>query len=262
MNIGIFDSGLGGLVMMEAIVEKLPTYNYILFADTKHVPYGEKTPEQIYRYTAEALQYLFSKENCALVILACNSASANALPRIQKEWLPKHFPDRKVLGVIVPTIEECDPFSRVGLLATHATVRSRAFPREFKKHGWRGTLIAKSAPKLVPFIEAGKIKEAEDEIQKNITVLLQKKVTAVILGCTHYPLVKKAAKKILGGKKLVSQDEFIPKKIRDYLSAHTSLDRALNVGGKRTFICTKKTAVLEEAVTRSFGKQAKLMQKR
>src|SRR3990167_7592046 len=102
MKIGIFDSGLGGLFIAKAIRKTLPNYEYVYLGDTKRVPYGEKSHQKVFEYTKEAVDHLFRKENCALVIVACNTASARALRRIQQEYLPKNFSDRKALGVLIP----------------------------------------------------------------------------------------------------------------------------------------------------------------
>src|ERR1700722_1467195 len=104
MKIGIFDSGLGGLGVSKAIMAKLPKYDYVYLGDTKNLPYGNKSQSQIFSLTTKALRFLFAQD-CKLVIIACNTSSAKALRKIQREFLPKYFPDRKVLGVIVPTIE-------------------------------------------------------------------------------------------------------------------------------------------------------------
>ena len=252
MKIGIFDSGLGGVVMMESIVRALPQYDYMLFADTAHVPYGGRSKEDIYRLTTRALDYMFS-HGCALVILACNTASANALPEIQQHWLPKHHPDRKVLGVIVPTIEACEGFTNVGVLATKATVRSRSFAREFKKHGWHGTLVMKSTPHLVPHLEKNEHEDAVRELTTYLAPFQGKKIDAVILGCTHYPLLKKEARALLGKTKVISQDEIIPQKFKTYLKRHPEITKKLTANKKKQYIVTALTPALKERVAKSFG---------
>ena len=104
MNIGVFDSGLGGLIILKALVKALPKYDYIYLGDTQRVPYGNRSPEVIYKFLEEAVDYLF-KQNCGLIIVACNTASAEALRKIQQEYLPYHYPQRRVLGIIIPTVE-------------------------------------------------------------------------------------------------------------------------------------------------------------
>src|ERR1035437_1207989 len=118
MKIGIFDSGLGGLVIARAIHKKMPQYDYVYFGDTKRVPYGNKSSEAVFEFTREAVDYLFRKENCAMIIVACNTASARALRKIQQKYLTKEFTDRKVLGVLIPTAEVASGYNRIGILAT------------------------------------------------------------------------------------------------------------------------------------------------
>src|SRR5438874_1599212 len=105
MKIGVFDSGLGGLVTTHSLIQQLPSYDYHYLGDTARVPYGDRSPELIYQFTLEAVDYLF-RQNCQVIILACNTASSEALRKIQQEYLPSHYPDRRVLGVLIPTAEE------------------------------------------------------------------------------------------------------------------------------------------------------------
>ena len=127
MKIGIFDSGLGGLLIAKAIRKTMPLYDYVYLGDTKRVPYGNRSHETVSEFTKEGVEYLFKKENCALVILACNTASARALRKIQQQYLPKNFPQRRVLGVIIPIAEEVKGFRKIGVLATEGTVNSKSF---------------------------------------------------------------------------------------------------------------------------------------
>ena len=131
MKIGIFDSGLGGLFVTKALVKKLPQYDYIYLGDTQRLPYGNRSHETIYRFLEEAVDYLFAHD-CELIIVACNTASAEALRRIQREYLPARYPKRRVLGMIVPTAEAAlknGRARRVGVLATQGTVDSGAYVR-------------------------------------------------------------------------------------------------------------------------------------
>jgi glutamate racemase len=135
MKIGIFDSGLGGLFVARALVKNLPQYDYVYLGDTQRVPYGNRSHETVYQFLREAVDYLFAHD-CELIIVACNTASAKALRRIQQEYLPKHYPQRRVLGIIIPTAEAAlknDTTRRIGLLATQGTVDSNAYVKELKK---------------------------------------------------------------------------------------------------------------------------------
>src|SRR3989344_9108616 len=132
MKIGIFDSGLGGLIVTRAIRKMMPEYDYVYFGDTKRVPYGNKSHEAVLEFTREAVDYLFREENCAIIIIACNTACARALRKIQQDYLPKNFKDRKVLGVLIPAAEAASLYKRIGVLATLGTVASKTFPVEIK----------------------------------------------------------------------------------------------------------------------------------
>src|ERR1035437_7408571 len=141
MKIGIFDSGLGGLIIAKAIRKVMPEYDYVYLGDTKRVPYGNRSHEAVFEFTREAMNYLFKKENCAIIIIACNTSSARALRRIQQEYLVDYNvtrklmgeSERKILGVLIPTAEECAKYKKVGILGTLGTVTSNTFPNEIKK---------------------------------------------------------------------------------------------------------------------------------
>ncbi len=200
MNIGVFDSGLGGLIILQAIRKIMPSYDYVYLGDTKRVPYGNRSEERVFTFTREAVDYLFRKESCAIVIIACNTASARALRKIQKEYLPKKFPDRKVLGVLIPAAEECVKFRKVGILATRGTVHSGTFPKEIKKLDKKIKVFQYSAPMLAQLAEEGKNTVAIPFIKKYLKSFSHKKLDALVLGCTHYPFLKKPIQKMVGKK--------------------------------------------------------------
>src|SRR3989338_4737403 len=200
MKIGIFDSGLGGLIIARAIRKAMPEYDYVYFGDTKRLPYGNKSHEAVFEFTREAVDYLFRKENCAVVIIACNTASARALRQIQQEYLPKNFSDRKVLGVLIPAAEEAAKYERVGVLATLGTVASETFPIEINKLNKNTEVFQNPAPMLVPLVEDGENELAKPFLVKYLRPFASKKLDALVLGCTHYPILKKEIKKIMQKK--------------------------------------------------------------
>ena len=257
MKIGIFDSGLGGLIIAKAIHKAMPEYDYVYLGDTKRVPYGNRSHETVYEFTKEAVNYLFEKENCALVILACNTASAKALDRIQKERQQEKSTS-KVLGVLIPAAEECVGFKKVGVLATYGTVSSNAFVNEIKKVNKNCKVFQNPAPMLVPLVEGGENKLALPFLLKYLKPLIDKKVEAIVLGCTHYPIFKKEFKKILGNKiKLISQDEIIPKKLKDYLKRHQEIENKLSKKKTIKILVTDKTQNVEVLTVKWFGKNTK-----
>lgn len=224
MKIGIFDSGLGGLIIAQAIVQAMPQYEYVYLGDTKRVPYGNRSEKVVFEFTKQAVDYLFEKENCAIVILACNTASARALRRIQKEDT-----GRKVLGVLIPAAEETIGFQRIGVLATLGTVSSGTFVREIKKVNKTAKVFQNPAPMLVPLAEAGESALAKPFLEKYLRPLLNKKIDALVLGCTHYPIFKKEIKKIVGKNvKIISQDEIIPKKLKNYFTRHPEIEKLIS----------------------------------
>jgi glutamate racemase len=267
MKIGIFDSGLGGLFIAKAIRKAMPEYEYVYLGDTKRVPYGNRSHETVFEFTREAVDYLFKKENCAIVIIACNTSSARALRRIQQEYLVDYNStrklmgesERKVLGVLIPTAEECAKYDRVGILATSGTVSSSTFPTEIKKKSHKTQVFQNAAPMLVPLIEEGEELLMDQFIKKYLKPLKSKKIEAVVLGCTHYPIIKNKIKNILGKNiKLISQDEVIPKKLKDYLTKHeevrSKLTSKTNRKGDMKILVTDMTKNVLNLSEKWFGK--------
>ena len=240
MKIGFFDSGLGGISILEAVIRELPVYDYLYFGDTENLPYGDKTEAQIYSFVENAVRYLFEKD-CLMVILACNTASAETLRRLQDGFLAREYPDRKILGVIIPTIEELIDSGEGNtlLLATKRTVDSGKYERELLHRNVDGVHIFSCAvPELVPLIESGKIDEALSVAIRSIETM---EVSSVTLGCTHYTLLKQGLREYFGeGKRIISQDEIIPEKLKTYLTQHPEIESALTKGGTRTMYLTEE----------------------
>lgn len=266
MKIGIFDSGLGGLIIAKAIRKVMPEYDYVYLGDTKRVPYGNRSHEAVFEFTREAMNYLFKKENCAIIIIACNTSSARALRRIQQEYLVDYNAtrklmgesERKILGVLIPTAEECAKYKRVGILGTLGTVTSNTFPNEIKKINKNVKVFQSTAPMLVPLIEEGEKILAVQFIKKYLKPFLNKKLDAVALGCTHYPFYKNEIKKVLGSKvKVLSQDEIIPKKLKDYFARHGDIEKKLAKNKKARILVTDITPNIKKLSQKWFGKKTK-----
>lgn len=266
MRIGIFDSGLGGLIIAKAIRKAMPEYDYVYLGDTKRVPYGNRSHETVYEFTKEAMDYLFKKENCAIIVIACNTASARALRRIQKEYLVKYNytrkimgeSERKILGVLIPTAEEVAKYNKIGILGTLGTVTSNSFPNEIKKINRRTEVFQSSAPMLVPLIEEGEKVLALQFIKKYLKSFLSKKLDVLVLGCTHYPFYKSEIKKIMGKKvKVISQDEIIPKKLKDYFIKHSEVEKKLEKNGRAKILVTDITPNIKNLSQKWFSKNTK-----
>jgi glutamate racemase len=227
--------------MTEAIQRRLPEYAYLYLGDTKRVPYGGRSQSTIHQFTGEALQYLFAHD-CKIVILACNTASAEALRKSQQEYLPVAHPDRRVLGVIIPTVEEviarCGKEGRIGVLATQSTVESRAYERELVRQGYVGEVVQIAAPLLVPLVEHDGLRYAKQVIVDYLAEMGV--VDAIVLGCTHYSLLKEVIREVADAP-VFSQDEIIPKKLADYLRRHPEIDGDLSKNSERSYLVTDLT---------------------
>lgn len=245
MKIGIFDSGLGGLLVFKEIIKKLPQYDYVYLGDNARVPYGNRSFEIIYKFTREAVEFLFEK-NCQLIILACNTASSVALRKIQQEYLPKKYKDRRVLGIIVPTIEFLDlknSRQTIGVIGTKATISSNAYKKEIKKINPKIRVIEKSTPLLVPFIEEGDInsKALEIILKDYLKIFVKNKIDKLVLACTHYGVIEKNIKKILGKNiKVLSQGKIVAEKLKIYLNNHPEIENRLLKNSKREVYLTDK----------------------
>lgn len=255
MKIGFFDSGLGGLIILKSVAKELPEYDYEFYGDTAHLPYGDRTEEEIFTLTKAGVEQLFMR-GCALVIIACNTASAETLRRLQDTILVGEWKQRRILGVIIPTVEAvaATNHTKVALFATKRTVESGKYDRELKKIISSVTLVSEALPALVPLIEAGK----HDEAVALITLQTQrvKKVgaTAIILGCTHYCLLKEAVRAVLGGAgEVISQDELIPRKLKDYLFRHPEIEILLSRGATRNIFLTAHKPEYDEVISHLMG---------
>lgn len=237
-KIGLFDSGLGGLTILKAVTKALPQYDYVFFGDTAHLPLGDKTEEEIFEYTKAGVEELFERD-CALVIIACNTASAETMRRLQDTFLPQKYPDRRILGVIIPTVEELieSKSKKALLLATKRTVESGKYGRELLKYGSDIELHSVATPELVPLIESGKSTEASTAAIKIIEEQLTGvgEIDTVILGCTHYAKFKDDLRRAFGAAlKILSQDEIIPHKLALYLENHPEIESRLSRDSTRS----------------------------
>lgn len=242
MNIGVFDSGLGGLSIFKEIITSLPQYNYIYLGDNARVPYGNRSPELIYEFTKRAVDFLIKKD-CLLVILACNAATSTALRRIQQEYLPKFYPERRVLGVIRPVVEITSENHNkiIGVIGTRATVNSKSFLAEFKKISPRMIVYQQACPLLVPIIEEGKLdwKGLDLILKEYLAPLKKQKIETLILGCTHYGLISDNIQRIIGDKvKIISQGKATALKLKDYLKRHPEIEKKLMKNSTYKFFVT------------------------
>ncbi len=263
--IGFFDSGLGGLTILKEAVKILPQYSYIYLGDNARTPYGSRSQEVIYRFTIEGVTELFLK-GAELVILACNTSSSSALRRIQQEFLPVDFPEKRVLGIIIPTTEEIDKFTRskeIGIVATEATVNSLAYPKEIKKIFPDIKIYQQACPLLVPIIEAGEMDWLGLDliIKKYLSELFSKSqnIDTIILGCTHYGLIEEKIKNQLPNNiKIISQASIVAEKLKHYLIRHPEIEKKLNKAGKRMFLTTENSERVKNLSETFYGEPIKI----
>jgi glutamate racemase len=258
--IGVFDSGFGGLDILKTITKKLPEYNYIYLGDTARAPYGTRSKEVIYEFTIQAVDFLF-KNNCEIIILACNTASSDALKKIQQEYLPKHYPGKKVLGVLIPTAEEAIKKTlnkKIGVIATERTVKSNSFKKELLKLNSKVKVYQNACPLLVSIVETGEQNSdfTETILDKYLKPLIKKDIDTLILGCTHYGILESKIKKVIGNKILVlSGTKIIPKKLETYLKNHPEIKKLLSKKRKITFYTTDLTDKFILLGSKFFGKK-------
>ncbi len=258
--IGVFDSGYGGLTVYDKIRERLPQYDYIYMGDNARSPYGPRSFEIVYEFTRQAVMRLFA-EGCRLVILACNTASAKALRTIQQQDLPVWDNERRVLGVIRPTVELMDKMSNskhIGVLGTAGTISSSSYTLEIEKMFPHISVVGEACPMWVPLVENAEFDSpgADYFVKKHIDHIMQTDplIDTLILGCTHYPLlIKKIRKYVPAGVKLVSQGEYVAESLADYLVRHPEMSSRLTTGGSRRFLTTESVEKFSDAASLFLG---------
>ena len=259
--IGVFDSGYGGLTILDKIREVLPEYDYIYLGDNARAPYGTRSFEVVYEFTRQAVNKLFDM-GCHLVILACNTASAKALRSIQMNDLPQIDPARRVLGVIRPTVEcvgEISKNQHIGVLATAGTIKSESYPLEIHKLFPEIQGSGTACPMWVSLVENN---ESQDEgadyfIRKYINQLLSKdpQIDTVILGCTHFPiLLPKIRQYIPEHISVIAQGEYVAESLKDYLKRHPEMNAKCTKNGNCQFYTTEAEEKFSESAS-TFLKQ-------
>ena len=258
--IGVFDSGFGGLSILKEIVKKLPHYRYVYLGDNARTPYGTRSSAIVYQFTKQAVRFLFSK-NCDIVILACNSASAEALRNIQQDYLPKKYPSKRVLGVIIPALEEATAVTknkRIGVLATEGTVASDTFARELRTRDPKIRIFQQAAPLLVPLVEAGehRTRAARLILRRYLVPLLGNSIDTLILGCTHYGHLEKEIQHIVGKKvRVISEGPVVAWKLNEYLSRHPEIESRLSRDRQLTFYTTDMSERFKKLGALFFGRK-------
>lgn len=256
--IGVFDSGFGGLTVLGELLRQLPRYDYLYLGDSARCPYGVRSADAVHEFTREAVEYLFD-EGCPLVILACNTASARALRTLQTRHLPRFRPDRRVLGVVRPTVEalaqlppgavpgQTPPSAvegTVAVLGTPGTIESGSYRIELEKLAPRLRLVEQACPLWVPLVEAGELTGPGTTffIHKYLDPLFapgSSAPSALALACTHYPLLLAPIRAAVPPRaRIVSQGEIVARGLGDWLDRHPDMEARLSRGGQRRYVTT------------------------
>ncbi len=251
--IGVFDSGYGGLTVLSELLKELPQYDFYYLGDNARSPYGTRSFKVVYEYTLQAVNKLFGM-GCRLVILACNTASAKALRSIQQNDLPHIDPTRRVLGIIRPSVEELEKLTHtnnIGILATSGTVVSKSYPLEIKKLYPQINVWQEACPMWVPLVENNEYtgEGADYFVKKYINSLLLQNpdIDAIILACTHYPLLLEKIKKYVPNHiSVVSQGNIVAKSLKDYLKRHPEIDVRCSKNSQRKFFTTEQADIFVE----------------
>ena len=264
-SIGIFDSGYGGLTILDGIRRRMPEYDYIYLGDNARAPYGTRSFDVVYEFTLQAVKKLFEM-GCPLVILGCNTASAKALRSIQQKYLPTAAPDRRVLGVIRPTAEivgELSHTKHIGVLATEGTIKSQSYNLEIEKLYPDCTVVGQACPMWVPLVENNEFDKpgADYFVKDSLLKLIDQDslIDTIILGCTHFPLLlpkieqQLAQLSTINSKsstiKLIPQGQYIASSLEDYLNRHPEMDVRLTRGGTCQYLTTESATKFRESAT-------------
>lgn len=253
--------------MLKPILELLPEYDYLYLGDNARAPYGNHSPESIKKFAEEAVEYLF-KEDARLIIFACNTVSSVALRHIQQKYSKVLLKENKrVLGVLIPVAEEVSKVSktgRVGVIGTKATINSKVYDKEIYKINQHIKLFSKACPLLVPFIEENwhHKPEAISVLRKYIKPLKSCHIDALILGCTHYPLMQKEIKKVIGKSvKVLPSGEITAQSLKNYLERHPEIEKKLSKNRSRKFLTTDDPKAFKSFTEKHFGMKIKMPEK-
>ena len=248
MRIGVFDSGVGGLTIFKDIEKLLPEYDYVYLGDNLRAPYGGRDANTVYEFTKQACAYLFAQD-CELIILACNTATASALRRLQSEWLPSlNDPHKRILGIIRPLAEAIPLLTRagrVGVIGTKNTMRSEAYDLELaeqfmlQRSDLAYQLFKQAAPLFVPLVEEAWLSHRVSTIiaRQYLRPLKLQHVDTLILACTHYPLLGKIIENIMGKQvQIVYPGPIVAESLSKYLERHPEIEILLDRHSRREFL--------------------------
>jgi glutamate racemase len=242
--IGIFDSGIGGLTVLRTLMEKLPGYDCVYFGDIARVPYGSKSHATIVQYTLQNIDFLIHK-GAKIIVMACNTASSIATENVVKKF------DMPVFDVITPAVEEVHNISKtykIGVIGTRATIKSGIYEKKIKELNPEANVYSVPCPLLVPLVEEGWLKKPETTmiIKKYLHPLKVKQIDTLILGCTHYPLLKKIIQNKIGKRvNLIDSSVAVAGEVKRFLEKRTDVDDLLDKKGMTRFFVSDVTPQYE-----------------
>lgn len=251
--IGVFDSGYGGLTILREMRKLLPEYDYMYLGDNARAPYGTRSFDVVYQFTLEAVKSLFER-GCHLVVLACNTASAKALRSIQQKDLPGLDSSRRVLGVVIPTVEALGGITKngnIGVLGTPGTISSGTYDIEIAKFFPQYRTVSVACPMWVPLVENKEFDSpgADYFVEKYVEELFAQEpdIDTIVLGCTHYPLlIDKISRQVAGRAAIVTQGELVAASLKDYLHRHPEMDAKCTKNGACTYLTTENPVKFTE----------------
>lgn len=255
--IGIFDSGVGGLTVVKEVLKRLPGYQIIYFGDTARIPYGSRSEQFILHYSEKIARWLL-KKGAKIIIIACNTSSAWAADALKKE-----FKEAPIFEVITPAAKDALAKTRnkkIGVIGTRGTIKSSAYSKKLLSLDPEAKVFLKACPLFVPLVEEGWIKEkiTEEIAKKYLAALKKKNIDVLILGCTHYPLLGRTIKKIVGpGVKIVSSAENVAKEVRELLRSNPGMEKQIKKGKNHQFFFSDKPYNLDEISSFCFKRKIK-----
>ncbi|MEA2085183.1 MAG: glutamate racemase [Thermodesulfobacteriota bacterium] len=256
--IGIFDSGVGGMTVARAVEKLLPSCPQIYFGDLARTPYGSKSPETIFRYSVQNMEFLLSR-GAKLVIIACNSAASVASDELRKLF------DVPIFEVISPAVRRAVTATgngRIGVIGTRATIKSGAYDKEIAGQALEKRVFSEACPLLVPLVEEGWLDKRETKmiLRRYLYPLKLKQVDTLILGCTHYPLLKKFIQPRIGTRvTIIDSSEEVACALKKYLDTDRQLKDLLFSEGENQYYVSDVTDTAKLIAQRIFGRKIEFL---
>ncbi len=255
--IGVFDSGVGGLTVVKEIFKQLPEYQIIYFGDTARLPYGTKGADFVQKYSAKITDWLI-ENGAKVIVVACNTSSAWA-----SDLLKKQFPNTPIFEMITPAVDDINNnhnFKKIGLIGTPGTIKSSAYQKRILKQNPKLKIFTQPCPLLVPLVEEGRVSGpiVESVCKEYLTSLKNKDIQALILACTHYPLLRKVIQKNVGsGVKIINPAESLAKELKIFLKDNPQIEKQIKKGSAHQFFFSDEPYNFEKIKSLCFGKKFK-----